>query len=66
MNDRQPLKTDRDLQKTRKNNNFLRQEDLNDTIHSIHIKVIKYALPVFVILFTLNLLQLPTWVNTNF
>ena len=65
---RQPFKSDRDLEKARKHNRFHRQESLNDTIHSIHITVVRLAPWVFSALLILILFEplLPNFVNTPF
>jgi hypothetical protein len=59
---RQKLQSDQDLEKARKNNRFYRQEDLHDTIHTIHVNTVKYAPWAFLALFILALFQ-PSCIN---
>lgn len=61
---RQKLQSDQDLEKARKNNRFYRQEDLHDTIHSIHVNIVKYAAWAFLLLFIIALFQ-PSFINMD-
>jgi hypothetical protein len=62
MTDRQQFKSDRDLEKARKHNKFIRQKSLHDAIHATHITAVKYTPYVFFLLFIANLFQ-PSWLN---
>ena len=62
MMDRQPFKSDRDLEKARKHNKFVRQESLHDAIHSSHMLAVKWTPYLFLLLFVADLVQ-PSWLN---
>lgn len=62
MTERQPFKSDRDLERARRHNKFVRQEGLHDAIHATHIIAVKYTPYVFLLLFVANLFQ-PSWLN---
>jgi hypothetical protein len=62
MTERQPFKSDRDLEKARKHNKFIRQESLHDAIHASHLLVVKCIPYVFLLLFVAALVQ-PSWLN---
>lgn len=62
MNQRKRLKNEQDLEAARQQKSFERQESLHDAIHVIHLRIVKLALPVFVVLFLLNIGH-PSWLE---
>ncbi len=64
MTDRQHFKSDRDLEKARKHNKFVRQEGLHDAIHATHIIAVKIIPCAFLLLFIVDLFQ-PNWLNVT-
>jgi hypothetical protein len=57
MNERKKLKNERDLEEARQRKHFERQEGLHDALHAVHLRVVKYALPAFIVLFITNILK---------
>ena len=57
MTERQQFKSDRDLEKARKHNKFIRQENLHDAMHATHMLAVKCIPYLFLLLFIADLFQ---------
>jgi hypothetical protein len=62
MTERLPFKSDKDLERARKHNKFVRQENLHDAIHATHILIVKSTPYIFLLLFIADVSQ-PNWLN---
>jgi len=67
MMNRQQFKSDKDLEKARKTNQFHRQENLHEVVHVIHIRLVKWLPWTFGGLFIAHLFHplYDTWIDTT-